>query len=217
MRFMAILVAAGCLLAGRAAGAAENALDLLDAPVPYTGHFYVSSPAGTFDGTVWHQPGRERRDWATAGGSQAVLLDRTADAAYLLQPAGKWYVGIGLHAAAGLAGGLDGLTVERRRLGETTLDGMRVTHYRVTAPGRFDGEAWFSRDGIPVKVAGTLTQPDGRAAPVETGLTQVTVGQADPAMLTLPAGYFGMDLRSVPAAKLNQTVAGLKPLLQGRR
>ena len=220
MKLSRILAVVACLLAARAAMAAETALDLLDAPVAYTAHFTVESPSGTFRGSVWHQPGRERRDWDTAGGGQAVLLDRAADAAYLIKPAGRWYVAFGLHAAAALAGGLDGLVVDRRRIGEQTVAGMRTTRYRVAATaangGRFDGDAWFSRDGILVKAAGTLTSPGGKTSRVATALTDVTVGHTDAAMLALPSGYFGMDLRSVQAAGLAQAVNGLKPLLEGR-
>ncbi len=215
-----ILVMVGCLLAAQTAAADETALDLLDAPVAYTAHFTVSSAGGTYHGTVWHSPGRERRDWDTAGGGQAVLLDRIGDAAYLIKPSGRWYVGFGLHAAASLAGGLDGLVVDRRRLGEETVAGMRTTRYRVTATasagGRFDGDAWFSHNGILVKAAGMLQGPDGKATQVETSLSDVVVGPTDPAMLALPSGYFGMDLRKVKAADLVQAVNSLKPLLEGR-
>ncbi|MDA8231929.1 MAG: hypothetical protein M0006_11390 [Magnetospirillum sp.] len=199
--------------------AGESAIDLLDAPVTYSAHFYVASDKGTYRGSVWHSPGRERRDFATAGGGQAVLLMRDQDAAYLLKPSGKWYVGVGLHAAAALAGGIDGMTVDRKKVGDETVAGLRATRFHVQAAsargGRFDGDAWFSRDGILVKAAGVLVGPDGRPERVETGLTDVVVGKVDPHMLTLPAGYFGMDLRQVPADKIEQAVANLMPLLAG--
>ena len=77
-RFLAALAV---LVAIRPALAAEPALDVLDAPVPFTAHFYVSSDKGDYQGQVWHVPGRERRDFDTAGGAQAVLLSRDGDAA----------------------------------------------------------------------------------------------------------------------------------------
>jgi hypothetical protein len=105
-------------------------------------------------------------------------------------------------------------------VGEDNVAGLRATRYRVAATaghaGRFDGDVWFSKDGILVKATGTLTGPDGRAGRVETSLSDVDVGQVDEAMLTLPAGYFGMDLRSIPPERLQQAVEGLKPLLEGR-
>lgn len=219
--FGAAAAFAAMLAAGQAGAteSAETALDLLDAPVAYTAHFTVSGPQGSYEGRVWHVHGRERREWVTASGTQAVLIDRGADAAYLLSPAGKWYVGFGLHAAAALAGGLDGLSVERHRLGEETVGGVRATRYRIAATDgegrRFDGDTWFSRDGIMVKAAGKLTA-DGKVTPVETGLSQLAVGSADPSQLQLPGGYFGMDLRTVPPDQLVKAVNGLKPMLEGR-
>lgn len=216
-----LVIAAGMMaaLAAGPANAGEEALDLLDAPVAYTAHYTVSSDKGTFEGSVWHSPGRERREFATAAGGQAVLLRRDKDAAYLMAPSRKWYVGFGLHAAATLAGGLDGLTVERKRIKDETVAGLRATRYKVAASGgggRFDGDAWFSKDGIMVKAAGTLTGRDGRAEQVETGLSEVRVGPVDEAMLSLPAGYFGLDLRSVPPENLQQAVEGVKAMMAGR-
>ena len=201
-----------------AGAAAEDALDLLDAPVAYTAHYTVSSDKGSYEGTVWHAPGRERREFATVAGGQAVLLRRDKDAAYLLAPSRKWYVGFGLHAVAALAGGLDGFTVERRRVRDETMAGLKATRYKVTASGgggRFDGDAWFSREGIVLKLAGSLVGRDGIARPVETSLSDVAVGPVDEAMLSLPAGYFGLDLRSVAPENLQQAVEGVKTMMGG--
>ena len=82
--------------------AAESALDLLDSAAPYHADFSVSSPRGTYQGTVWHVHGRERRDVVTSGGGQGVLILRDSDAAYLLGLSGKWYVGLSLKAAGAL-------------------------------------------------------------------------------------------------------------------
>jgi len=198
------------------ARAGEEALDLLDAPVSYTAHYSVSSDKGHFEGSVWHAPGRERREFATAIGGQAVLLRRDKDVAYLLSPSGKWYVGFGLHAAAALAGGLDGLTVERRKIREESVAGQRATRYHVAASGgggRFDGDAWFSKDGIMLKAIGTLTGRNGHVEPVETTLSDVRLGPVDAAMLSPPAGYFGLDLRSVKPENLQQAVEGAKAMM----
>lgn len=206
------------LLSNPAAAAGELALDLLDAPVPYTASFTFSGAKGTYQGTVWHRPGRERRDFATAGGSQAVLLDRGKDSAYLIKPASRWYLAVGMRAAATFGGGIDAMTVERHRLRDETVAGQRTTRWRVAATGprgtRFDGDAWLSRDGIVVKAVGTITAADGATELVETVLSDLKVGATDERMLDLPKGYFGIDLRSIPAEKLEQAVEGMRPMLE---
>ena len=202
------------------AAAAERALDLLDPPVSFTADFSVSGDKGSYAGTVWHAPGRERRDFATKAGGQAVILRRDTDSAYLLKPGGRWYVGLGFAAVGSLAGGLDSLTVERTRLGSDSVAGIKATRYKVVGAGpkgsRFDGHAWFSADGIVLKAAGVMTGADGRKSEVATELANLRVGRVDERVFELPAGWFGMDLRSVPAERLTQAVESLKPLLEGR-
>ena len=67
-----------------------------------------------------------------------------------------------------------------------------------------------------LKAAGTLTGRDGRAERVATGLSDVRLGPVDEAMFALPAGYFGLDLRSVPPESLQQAVDGVKAMMAGR-
>lgn len=200
--------------------AADSALDLLDAPVAYTADFTVSSPRGTYSGTVWHQPGLERRDVATSGGGQGVLIDRKADSVHLLGLSGKWAVALSLRAAAGMAGGLDGWTVTRTRLREESVGGIRTTRWKVRAEGPrggFGGDLWTSREGIAVKVVGTIENASGDDSPVEMALSNLQVGQTDAQALALGKGWFSFDLRSVPPERVVQAVEGLKPLLEARR
>lgn len=200
--------------------AAERALDLLDVPVSYTADFTVSSDKGTYSGTVWHAKGRERRDFGTQGGGQTILLRRDTDSAYLMKPSGRWYVGLGFQSVGALAGGIDNLTVERKRLREEGVGNIHATRYKVAANGpkgaRFDGDAWFSREDILVRAAGVLTEPSGRTSEVEMTLSDLKVGRVDERVFELPAGWLGMDLRSVPPEKVAQAVEGLRPMLEGR-
>ncbi|MBI2241549.1 MAG: hypothetical protein HYU59_12200 [Magnetospirillum gryphiswaldense] len=198
--------------------AAERALDLLDAPVSYSADFSVSGDKGTYRGSVRHAPGREYRDFTTKDGGQAVILRRDTNAAYLLKPSGKWYVGLGFSAVGALAGGLDTLTIDRVKQGAETVGGVKTTRYKVVGNGpkgsRFDGLAWFSAEGIMVKAAGTLTEANGRASQVDTQLTNLRLGKVDESVFELPAGWFGMDLRSVPPERIAQAVESLRPLLE---
>ena len=203
-----------------AAIAAEAALDLLDASVSYTADFTVSSPRGAYAGKVWHAPGRERREVATSGGGQGVLILRDSDAAYVLGLSGKWYVGVSLKAAGALAGGLDSWRVERSKLREETIAGIRATRWKVRADGPkggFTGEMWTSRDGIVVKAVGVVDNPNGDDQPVEMALSGLKVGTVDRQKLELPQGWFGFDLRKVPADRIEQAIEGIKPLLEGRK
>lgn len=220
MHVKAYIVGIMLLAAPMTGRAAERALDLLDAPVSYSADFTVSGDKGTYHGSVRHAPGREYRDFATKDGGQAVILRRDTNAAYLLKPSGKWYVGLGFSAVGALAGGLDTLTVDRVRQGAETVGGVKTTRYKIVGNGpkgsRFDGLAWFSAEGILVKAAGTLTESNGRASQVDTHLTNLRLGKVDESVFELPAGWFGMDLRSVPPERIAQAVESLRPLLERR-
>jgi hypothetical protein len=219
IRFLTVLIALAVSLSG-AAHAAERALDLLDVPVAYSADFTVSSDKGTYGGRMWHQSGRERRDFETKGGAQSILIRRDLDAAWLLKPSGKWYVGLGFKAVGAMAGGVDQLTVERTRTGEDWVNGHRAQRYKVQGNGprggRFDGDAWFSREGIMVKAEGIMTDSEGRKSPVQTELSRIRLGRVDDKLFELPSGWFGMDLRSVPAEGLVKALESLRPLLEGR-
>lgn len=221
-KFSFLVIALGLCAApvAPAAAASERALDLLDVPVAYTADFTVSSDKGTYSGTVWHAQGRERRDFGTRGGSQTVLLRRDTDSAYLMKPANRWYVGLGFQAVGALAGGIDSLVVDRRRLREEGVGNIHATRYKVAATGpkgaRFDGDGWFTKDDILVRAAGVLTEPGGKTSEVEMTLSGLKVGRVDERVFELPAGWLGMDLRSVPPDRIAQAVEGLKPMLEGR-
>lgn len=209
------------MLACLPARAAEKAIDLLDVPVSYTADFTVSSDRGTYSGTVWHAFGRERRDFGTAGGGQSVLLRRDTDSAYLMKPSGRWYVGLGFQAVGALAGGIDGLVVERRKLAEEKVGAIRATRYKVAATGakgaRFDGDAWFSKEGILVRADGWLSEGGGKESQVEMELSNLRVGAVDDRKFELPAGWLGMDLRAVPPDRIAQALEGIKPMLERGR
>lgn len=209
------------MLACLPARAAEKAIDLLDVPVSYTADFTVSSDRGTYSGTVWHAFGRERRDFGTAGGGQSVLLRRDTDSAYLMKPSGRWYVGLGFQAVGALAGGIDGLVVERRKLAEEKVGAIRATRYKVVATGakgaRFDGDAWFSKEGILVRAEGWLSEGGGKESQVEMELSNLRVGAVDDRKFELPAGWLGMDLRAVPPDRIAQALEGIKPMLERGR
>jgi hypothetical protein len=216
--FFGRLALIGLLFLAGPARAADTVLDLLDAPVAYSADFYVSSDKGTYHGTLWHAPGRERREFDTRGGGQALLLRRDTGRAYLMKPSGRWYVGLSMSAAAGLAGGLDGMTFKRTKLKDEPVAGIPATRYRIEASAargdRFAGDAWFSKDNILVKAAGTVTTRGGRAMPVETGLSRLKLGKVEERHFELPSGWLGVDLSSVPADKIEQAIEGMRPMLE---
>lgn len=181
-----------------AAKAAPVALsDLLDAKTEYQADFYVSSDKGRYGGTVLHAPGRERRDFTTGQGAQALLLRRDIDQAAMLWPDRKWYLSTTFTALSGLIGGFDGVLVDTRQAGRETIAGEPTTRYEVSGDdpqgGRFKGRFWMTPDGIIMKLIGEATY-SGKTTPVEMGLSHLARGPVNQSAFALPTDYKGLPL-----------------------
>lgn len=184
----AALVVTAC----RAAMAEQvDALSVLDAPLDFSADYSLTSDDQTWRGTVIHAPGRERRDFATALGVQAVLLRRDIDQAAVLWPQRKWYLATSLKALAGMFGGAEGIKFERRRDGVETIGGERCLRYQVD--GDFTGRVWFTSDGILMRAAGIL-RLKGHERTIATQLAHIKRAPIDADDFELPLGYHGISV-----------------------
>jgi hypothetical protein len=203
------------------AGGVEKALDLLDAPVPYSASYRASDGKGEYLGKVWHQPGKERRDFETKGGGQSLVLRKDQDAAFLMKPAGKWYVSVSFHAAIALAGGFDSMTVTKQPTGVETINGQKANRSHLVAKAadgrQFVGDFWALSSGAPVKVEGVETEPNGKQTQVSLIQTDIVIGRVGNDRFDLPEGYMGINLKKIPPDKLVQAIEGIMPLLAGKK
>jgi hypothetical protein len=81
-----------------------------------------------------------------------------------------------------------------------TVNGMPTTKYAVdeTMPeGHAKGTLWLSRDGIPMKLAGTFTGHKGKVATVRWELDHVRVGPQPAALFEVPAGFSKLPAEAV--------------------
>ncbi len=197
LRVPAGIVLGLVLQAGAAMATPTSVAELLDAKVDYAADYYLNSDQGSFHGTMIHAPGRERREFDSRTGHQALLLRRDIDEATILWPERKWYVSTSFQSVASLVGGFDGLMLDRRPAGREVVAGEATIRYEVAGSGggqgRFKGLMWFTRDGILMKAAGRLTF-NGRDTPVETGLLNLRRIKADPGAFVRPKDYAGLPL-----------------------
>lgn len=201
------------LWASAAQAASVPALDLLDAKVEYTADFYVRSDRHAYDGKVFHAPGKERRDIETAKGGQVLLLRRDLDQAFMLTPHSRSYVGLTFKAAGAFIGGVESMTVDRRRIGPSSVSGVKATRYEVTAQnvggGRFTGDMWFSDEGIMLKAVGTASH-QGRDTMVEMGLRRLKIGKVKETLFEMPKGYSGLNLNGMNTDQMGQMMKLLR-------
>ncbi len=168
-----------------------DAFTLLDAPVEYTADYALTQDDQTWRGTVIHASGRERRDFTTAFGTQALLLRRDIDQAAVLWPERKWYLSTSLSALTGMLGGSSDFKVDRRADGNEAVGGERCARYRVS--GIFSGRIWVTRDGILMRAAGSLLLR-GRERAITTQLTHLRRAAVDVDAFELPIGYHGIPV-----------------------
>lgn len=189
----AIFVGIAVMAAGPCTGVAEeiDALSILDAPLDFSADYSLTSDDQTWRGTIIHAPGRERRDFATALGVQAVLLRRDIDQAAVLWPERKWYLSTSLKALAGVFGGTEGVKFNRRRDGTETIGGERCARYLVE--GDFTGRVWFTSDGILMRAVGIL-RLKGRERTIATQLAHIKRRPIDVDDFELPLGYHGISV-----------------------
>ena len=192
-RLAAILALGLALLLAPRLGRAEpiDAMSLLDAPVQYTADYSLTQDSQTWRGTVIHAAGRERRDFTTAFGTQAILLRPDIDEIAILWPDRKWYISTSLKALTGLLGGTSDLILDRRADGSEIIGGERCRRYRVT--GIFTGRIWQTKDGILMRAAGTV-RIRGRERAISTQLTHLRRTTVDADAFELPLGYHGIPV-----------------------
>lgn len=200
LRFFAI-AALTLLTAAPAFATPVSVADLLDAKTDFAADFYLlSGSKGDVRGSVLHAPGRERREFDTPTGRQALLLRRDIDEATMMWPERKWFVSTSFSAAAGMAGlsgGIESVMLDRKAAGKETISGEPCARYDVNGTseqgGEFHGRMWMTRDGILMKAAGTLNF-QGRETKIEIGLLNLQRVAADPSAFVLPSDYKGLPL-----------------------
>ncbi len=216
MRTMTYVLAVFLLAVRPVWAAPVAAVDLLDPKVEYSADFYLRADTGDYSGRVWHAPGKHRREVATAKGLQIYLFRRDADRAYVITPQQKWYVAFGFRSVGDLIGGIDQLLVERSNPRSETIGGIATTRYDTVAQspqgGRFDGQAWFTKDTIPIKIKG-IVRYNGKDMAVETGLLNLKVASQDPGLFELPRDYRGMNMAGVDLQGLAKGLQGLRGAL----
>jgi hypothetical protein len=201
-RLVAALIVGGASILAAGSGWSEpmDTLAALDAPLEYSADYSLTANDQTWRGTVVHAPGRERREFSTRLGTQAIVLRRDTDQAAVLWPDRKWYLTTSLSALSGLIGGTDALKLERHRDGNETVDGERCSRW--TVEGGFAGRLWFSADGILMRAVGML-RLRGRETSISTQLAHVKRAAVDADDFELPVGFHGLTVNPSLLDKVN--------------
>lgn len=184
---------------GRAAAAMIG-----DARVSFRAERTVMVNGRTYTGPVFHVPGRERQEQELWGTKEVFILDAAAARGWLIVPSFKTYVEFPFPPVMADLASPD---LTREPLGQETVNGVRTTKYRVdhTADDgtRAKGYLWVSRDGVLMKLAGTITRAGTKPLSITMELSHLEMGPQDPSLFELPPG-----LVKLPADALDPLLGG---------
>jgi len=169
--------------------APASAATLGDAHTGFTADRTLVIDGRRYIGKIWAMPGLERHEQALQGFHPIFLLraERAIGEAVLpqLKTIVEFVLPPELHLLAASA-------LKKREIGRDTVNGMATTKYAVdeTVPeGHAKGTLWLSRDGIPMRLAGSFTAQQGRVSTINWELSHVQIGPQPASLFETPRGY----------------------------
>jgi hypothetical protein len=183
MRFLAVI--ALCL---SAVPCAPRAATLIDAQTGFSAERTLVIDGRTYRGKVWAMPGKERHEQAILGLQPVFLLRGDSPLGEIVLTSIKTVVQFEIPAELLW---LNVAALTQRPIGRETVNGIATTKYAIDKSipeGHAEGTLWLSRDGIPMRLAGTFTSAKGKASTVRWELSGVKTGPLPAALFDPPAG-----------------------------
>jgi hypothetical protein len=186
---------------------AATATTLVDSKVGFSADRTLVIDDHRYVGKIWAMPGKERHEQKIQGFEPVFLLRVDSPLAEIVLAKLKTIVQFAIPSELRLPATAE---LKKRPIGQDTIDGIATTKYAIdqTVPeGHAKGTLWLSRDGIPMKLAGTFTGHKGKVSTVRWELSRVRIGpqpaslfEAPPGMSKLPpeavAPLLGLRLKS---------------------
>jgi hypothetical protein len=179
---------------------AATAATLGDERVGFSADRLLVIDGHTYSGKIWANPGEERHEQAIAAFRPIFLLHAGSPVGEAVLPQLKTVVQFVVPPEWRLLP-LGGAEVKKRPIGEESINGVATTKYAITETvpegegegeggGRAEGMLWLSRDGIPMKLAGTFTgKKAGKPIRVRWELSHVQIGPQPADLFEPPPGF----------------------------
>jgi hypothetical protein len=143
----------------------------------------------SYQGKIWTMPGKERHEQAIQAFRPVFLLRTDNPIGEIVVPQLHTTVQFTMPPEMRL---LRSPALTKKPAGEESVNGIATTKYRIdeTVPeGHAEGMLWLSRDGIPMKLAGSFTAQNGRVSTIRWELSHVKIGPQPAALFEAPEGY----------------------------
>lgn len=164
------------------------AATLIDARTGFSAERTLVIDGRTYRGKVWAMPGKERHEQALYGMVPVFLLRGDSKFGEIVLTGLKTVVEFEIPAELRV---LNVATLKQRPIGSETVGGVATTKYAIDKSipeGRAEGTLWLSRDGIPMRLAGTFTNAKGKVSTVRWELSGVKSGPQPATLFEPPAG-----------------------------
>jgi len=143
----------------------------------------------SYQGKIWTMPGKERHEQAIQAFRPVFLLRADNPLGEVVLPQLHTTVQFAMPPELRLFNHPD---LRKNPLGEETVNGIATTKYKIdeTVPeGHAAGTLWLSRDGIPMRLAGSFTATNGKVSTLRWELRHVKIGPQLAALFEAPQGY----------------------------
>jgi len=188
---------------------AVGAATLGDAQIGFTADRTLVIDGRTYLGKIWTMPGKERHEQAIQTFRPVFLLRADSPLVEIVLPQLKTIVQFELPPELRILGTP---ALKKHPAGKETVNGIATTKYAIdeTVPeGHATGTLWLSRDGIPMKLAGSFTGQKGKVSNLRWELSHVKIGPQPASLFEAPHGYsklppeavaplLGLKLKSAP-------------------
>jgi len=143
----------------------------------------------TYTGKIWAMPGRERHEQAISAFRPVFLLRADNPVGQIVLPQLKTIVQFAMPVQLQHLASPD---IKKHPIGQETVNGIATTKYAIaetTSEGRADGTLWLSRDGIPMRLAGSFSDNKGKASTIRWELSHVKIGPQPEPLFEAPPGF----------------------------
>ena len=167
---------------------AAPAATLGDAQVGFSADRTLVIDGHTYLGKIWAMPGKERHEQAIQGFDPVFLLRTDSPLAEIVLAKLKTVVQFAIPSELRVLGSSE---LKKHPIGPDTVNGVATTKYAIdqsVPEGQAKGTLWLSRDGIPMKLAGTFTGQKGKVSTVRWELSHVQIGPQPASLFEPPPG-----------------------------
>jgi len=176
---------------------AAPAATLGEARIGFTADRTLVIDGHSYIGKIWAMPGKERHEQAIQGLRPVFLLRADSPLGEVVLSQLKTIVQFAMPPELRVLGTPQ---IKKHPLGQETVNGIATTKYAVdeTVPeGHAAGTLWLSRDGIPMRLAGSFTRLQGKVSPLRWELSHVRIGPQPAALFDVPQGFSKLPAEAV--------------------